>query len=182
MRLRLRFLTIAFFAVLCCIAIIESAIAQVATNTEKLENQVALVKLYTPVYPQMARIARVTGDVNIQVEVLPDGSVSSVQVISGSPLLKNAAMESAQKSTFKCQGCSRDGNSFSMTYTFGLREDIDCGVTKLRSPRCLYMWRCGAYRRNSPPRRIAVTQAGSQIKVLADAVCVETSSASSSKV
>jgi len=127
----------------------------------------------------MARVARVTGEVKLDVKLLPDGTVSSVTVLSGSPLLRNAASESAKRSLYECRNCGKEGTRLSLTYRFALRENIDCTVTKLRSVKCLYMWKCGAYRENYVQRPVSVTQSGTHVTVEADALCVETISAQS---
>ena len=49
-----------------------------------------------PFYPDMARTARVQGAVILTVTVSPAGDVSSVQVISGNPLLRKAAEENVK--------------------------------------------------------------------------------------
>ena len=153
------------------------ALAQVTNGGDTGGDQSLLVKVNPIAYPQMAKIARVTGDVRIRVKLLPDGRVYSVDVLSGSPLLKSAAFESAKRSIYECRNCSKEGATISLTYTFALREDIDCSVTKLRSAKCLYMWKCGGYRENYVHRPISVTQSGNHVTVQADALCVQTLSA-----
>ena len=46
-----------------------------------------------PAYPQAAAAARVQGQVTIQAEVDRDGSVASARVVSGPPLLRDAALD-----------------------------------------------------------------------------------------
>jgi TonB family protein len=135
---------------------------------------VALTKLTPPIYPPLARQARITGDVKIQVLIRKDGSVESAEVISGHPILKLAALESAQKSQFECRGCAEEKNAYSLTYAFELRDYGDCcntkpresevtqspgrisivapnlcfcdpgaELTKVRSAKCFYLWKCG---------------------------------------
>lgn len=179
MRLRPFPLGLEFCAALFVLMAVNCVKGQSDDNSASSEIGVALVKLYTPIYPEIARDARVTGDVNIQVEVRSDGSLSSVQVISGPPmngssLLKNAALESAQKSTFECHGCGQEAKTLSLTYTFNLREDIDCGFIRLRASKCLYLWKCG-YRDKYAPRPTTVTPSENHISVVADSVCVESS-------
>lgn len=110
--------------------------------------QAVLTKLVPPVFPALARQARITGDVKVQVLIRKDGSVESAEVISGHPMVKQAALESAQKSEFECRDCNDMGISSSLTYTFGLWDHGGCGdvvgVQPVRSPRCLYLWKCGA--------------------------------------
>jgi TonB family protein len=131
-------------------------------------------KLSPPVYPPLAKQARITGDVNLIVSVRQDGSIQSVVAASGHPLLKPAALTSAQQSLFDCRNCSQTATSFSMVYSFQLGPTVHCtapeqrypeviqsqqlvtvldqpigtcdqAITrqKVRSVRCLYLWRCG---------------------------------------
>jgi TonB family protein len=106
--------------------------------------------LYPPVYPPLARQARISGDLVLRVGVRPDGSVASAEVTSGHPMLKQAALESARKSTFVCQECKESATYYLITYTFGLRIDAGCtdGGTFVRAAKCLYLWKCGC--RDSP--------------------------------
>ena len=144
--------------------------AQNTNRSESSSSQVVLAKLFAPRYPQMARIARVTGEVEIRVEVRRDGSASSASVLSGHPLLRAAALESTNGSIFDCTRCGQDENELSVTYAFNLRES--CGVTTARvhAVKCLYLWKCGA-RKNYVERPTAVAQSGTHVTVLADPAC-----------
>src|SRR6266852_3765799 len=95
-------------ALVCLATLFEVAVAQAPDSAEASGNGVVLAKLYSPVYPPIARTARVTGEVTIQVRVRRDGSIFSTEVIKGHPLLKGAALESAQKSTFACRDCKEE--------------------------------------------------------------------------
>jgi TonB family protein len=100
----------------------ENVVAQDGTSATPPEAGVVLTKLYPPAYPPLARQARIVGDVRIRVRIRPDGSVASVEVISGHPILKGAVLDSAGKSTFECRGCSEPETLFSMTYGFTLPD------------------------------------------------------------
>jgi len=155
-------------------------IAQINNGGSHSEEQPVLATLAPPVYPQMARLARVTGDVTVQVELGSAGTILSANIMNGSPLLRKAVLDSAQKSTFYCSGCMNGKHVIVLTYTFNLREDIICGFTRLRSVRCLYLWKCG-YRDNYLPRPHAVARSGNHISVLADSACIQTSFAKVSR-
>src|SRR5204862_7984807 len=49
-----------------------------------------------PFYPHMARAARVQGAVFLNMTISPTGGISSVQTVSGSPLLRAAAEENVK--------------------------------------------------------------------------------------
>ncbi|HEY3971374.1 MAG TPA: energy transducer TonB [Candidatus Sulfotelmatobacter sp.] len=142
---------------------------------------VVMTRLFPPVYPPLARQARVVGDVRIQLTIGTDGSVESAEVVSGHPMLKQAALDSAQKSQFECRRCTDSGMSYSLTYTFGF---LDNGYRKVdqersvHSSKCLFLWKCGMRRstswlcpENRPP---AVTQSQGQVAILVSTTCVET--------
>lgn len=52
-----------------------------------------LVKLVPPVYPRLARNARITGTVVLEAIVTEEGKVAEIKVISGHPLLVQAAID-----------------------------------------------------------------------------------------
>jgi TonB family protein len=59
--------------------------------------------LYSPVpaYPPAAANAHVQGEVKVQANVDRQGNVASVRVISGPPLLREAALDAAQRWRFR---------------------------------------------------------------------------------
>src|SRR5580693_8711289 len=77
--------------------------AQNAGGGDSSQGEVVMTKLVAPVYPPLALQARIVGDVEVTVNVRPDGRIASVIQVSGYPLLKQAAMDSAQKSQFECR-------------------------------------------------------------------------------
>ena len=159
-------------------AIVDSAVAQQDVSSQA---RVSLIRAYPPVYSPIARAARVTGDVKLSVDVRPDASVSKVVVVSGHPLLSQAAIESAHKSTFECLNCKGEISSVDLTYTFRLRDDIDCSVRRLRSAKCFYLWKCGGWRNNGVARPVNVSQSQNQITIVADSECLESSSSDLAK-
>ena len=50
-----------------------------------------------PHYPELARQMRIWGDIRLLVTILPSGEVERVTVVSGHPLLQNAAREAVQQ-------------------------------------------------------------------------------------
>jgi hypothetical protein len=136
-----------------------------------------LVKLSPPVYPPLARTAEIGGAVVLELGIQKNGSIASFAVIRGHPLLVQAALDSAQHSQFECRGCSDEVTSYSLTYSFefvtGAPSDdgekkafeviqpgnwvriiagplhviADPDTPRVRSAKCLYVWRCGLRRR-----------------------------------
>lgn len=99
----------------------QDAPAQATASADAQQTGAVLVKLSPPVYPPLARQARIMGYVEVQVLIRQDGSVESAEVVSGHPILKIAAVESAQKSQFECRGCS-EPKSYALTYIFAMDD------------------------------------------------------------
>jgi TonB family protein len=159
------------YALILAVAGYSGAFAQSPT----LPNvDVTITRLSNPVYPILARAARVTGDVDLRLEIRADGSVASASVIRGHPLLDDAALQSAQQSRFECRECGNGTTPYSLTYSFQLlaspdwpcpetrsdrvlasqnhitvvaeprRMHIQFGSIRVRAARCLYLWHCGS--------------------------------------
>lgn len=142
------------------------------------------LNLSPPVYPPLARQARIAGDVVIQIGVRPDGSVASAEVISGHAMLKPAALESARKSTFPRQEGNERTTFYSLTYTFGFRDDpgADCtgaGGKFVRAAKCLYLRKCAW--RDASPIAYATGESPGHVIILAPSACVETMASSSAR-
>jgi hypothetical protein len=173
------------FSVLGMFALSHAAAQTSAQIAPLPKGQVVLSKLFSPRYPQLARVARVSGDVNIVVRIRLDGSVESAEVVSGHPLLKIAALDSAQLSTFECHECREALTAYSILYTFGFTTTQHCcqlqensaaeqgaqpqagttqsqnhitvlteplcicdpgaDIVRVRSLKCLFLWRCGKH-------------------------------------
>jgi TonB family protein len=158
-----------------------SALAQ--DTRQRVTSEVAIAKLSPPIYPPLALQARITGTVELNVTVRRDGRIESVAVVSGHPLLRDAAVASARSTEWECKGCEA-AITHRFEYKFEHGEPLPCtrwgtaangdvvydkpaahvtqsGDTittidspvpncdpaaelhKVRSPKCLYLWRCG---------------------------------------
>jgi TonB family protein len=107
--------------------------AQNAGGGDSSQGEVVMTKLVAPVYPPLALQARIVGDVEVTVNVRPDGRIASVIQVSGYPLLKQAAMDSAQKSQFECRKCTAPETSYQLVYTFQLDDFTGDGMTPCTS-------------------------------------------------
>jgi TonB family protein len=145
---------------------------------------VVVVKLVAPIYPPLARATHIVGDVDLKLSIRQDGSLESATVVSGHPLLRAAALDSAQQTQFECRKCSEPTTSYRLVYTFQIEGECECEpvvsrpktteldktypqitnttnrvtvtalvvcicdpaiqITKVRSLKCLYLWRCAA--------------------------------------
>ena len=153
-------------------AVLEKSSAQTTVSSDVPQNGIVIAKLSRPVYPTVARLAHIAGEVELMLGIRQDGSIDSAVIIRGTPVLQRAALESAQQSQFECRGCSEAVTSYSLTYTFQLRDkgcctapdvhsddvvqsqnhvtvvaDVLCycdspADRRTRSAKCLYLWRC----------------------------------------
>ena len=171
---------------LCCAFLVvvvftKISSAQEASHDKKGTVRIELVELTAPVYPPLARAARIMGDVEIKLSIRKDGSVASAEMISGHPMLTQAALESARKSKFLCSGCMEEANSYVLTYTFGLRNDGSCSLLpRKRSWNCLKLWNCGGGQYGQERREPVVGQSRDRVVVLADSMCLQTQYSTSS--
>jgi TonB family protein len=94
--------------------------AQTPETQMPSRGEVVLTKLSPLKYPPLARQTRIFGDVDVLVEVTKDGDVKSAVAVKGHPLLAPAAVDSAQKSQFKCKDCSEGESTLHVLYTFRL--------------------------------------------------------------
>lgn len=155
---------------------------QPSQSAESQGGTVVLTKLVPPMYPPLARQARISGDVKLRLIILPDGSVKSAEVLEGHPMLKQAALDSARRSQYECQQCGESGTLFLLTYTFGFFDDTRCGgvVTeqRVRAPQCGYLWKCGKRQITTWPEpshpASEVTQAPGHVTIIVSVVCLET--------
>jgi protein TonB len=56
-----------------------------------------LVRQVTPVYPPLARQARISGIVRLEAVISRSGLIESLQVMSGHPLLTQAALDAVRQ-------------------------------------------------------------------------------------
>jgi len=118
------------FASACTLSysVLEDSLAHASAQSDSAQSGIVLAKLSRPVYPLLARRTWVKGDVNLLLQIRRDGSVESAVIVSGLPLLQQAALESAQQSQFECRGCTEAVTPYSMVYTFQL-FGTDCHTT-----------------------------------------------------
>lgn len=158
-----------------------SVAAERQNGSETSKSQISLIEVFPPIYPPLARQARISGDVKIVVMVRKDGSVASAEIASGHPMLRQAALESARKTKFLCQNCTDETAAFTLSYSFGFRDDADasCGYRRFRAAGCLYLWKCSEPR--YVPHKQVIGESLDRVMVLAEPACVETDRNSSDR-
>jgi Gram-negative bacterial TonB protein C-terminal len=148
-------------------------VAQDVTPSAAPAPLLVISKLPPPVYPAIARAARVTGDVNLTVMLRRDGTIDAVHAISGPPMLRDHAEELARQTQFECGNCSAEPTSLPLTVRYAMApaasdhdpsyprvaqlngviiivtdqpvmiSDPAIDRTRVRSWKCFYLWRCG---------------------------------------
>jgi hypothetical protein len=88
------------------------------------KGEVILVTLSNPTFSPLARQANVEGEVIVGVTVRQDRSAEAT-VVSGHPLLKQAALDSAMQSRFECRACTAP-LCYTLVYTFKRTSDGSC--------------------------------------------------------
>lgn len=111
-------------ALLLCASV--HATAQDTKNPDSGPEEAVITKLFPLTYPPLARQTRITGNVELRLDVRPDGSVASAVAISGHPLLKQQALENAQHSQFACIDCGEEVRPYRLVYTFELGPASYC--------------------------------------------------------
>jgi TonB family protein len=136
---------------------------QTSAQVERFSGgQVVLSKLSPPIFPPLARAARVTGDVEIAVQIRQDGTVESAEVVKGHPLLKAAALDSARQSTFECHDCGDVPRLYSVLYTFGYTTTQHCCQPQAKSV---------AGEPGAEPQA-GITQSQNHITILSEPLCI----------
>jgi TonB family protein len=149
------------------------AAQQVSPGDSRAKGKTVMISAFKPSYPPLARQANITGEVELKLEIRKDGSMQSASVVSGHPMLAQAALNSARRSHFECRGCEDTVTAGSFTYSFQIAASPGwpCPVTggshvtqsgnhvtvtaepalvypyfsstPARSASCLYLWACG---------------------------------------
>jgi len=72
---------------------IAMSLSLTATNIPAQETSRKVISNPTPIYPDLAKKAHVTGVVKVQVVIAADGKIKDVKVIGGHPLLIDSVQE-----------------------------------------------------------------------------------------
>lgn len=119
------------------VALLLVAMESRAQNAPKLDAPhaaIVITKLSSPIYPPLAAQVRIAGDVELALDIRPDGSISSMRVVSGHPLLMEAALDSAKQSQFECRNCGEEIKAYRLVYSFQLGPTSYCTETADKKP------------------------------------------------
>jgi TonB family protein len=81
--------------------LVAAGYAQTPVRVSSLEAAKHLTSYVEPVYPPIARTARIQGQVIVDVTISETGSIQNVQLISGHPILASAALDAVRQWRYK---------------------------------------------------------------------------------
>jgi hypothetical protein len=119
-------LTTCFLAISLCYA----AFGQSPVSGGASQTGYSITKLPPPSYPPIALAAHVFGDVVLKIALRGDGTIDSVEALSGPPMLRQPAINSAKQTQFQCGGCNGSITSFRVTYRFELGPALYCDLAR----------------------------------------------------
>jgi protein TonB len=82
----------------------QSGPAALPANVNRVSSEVAqsnIASRVEPIYPPLARTARIQGSVVVQFEISIEGRVQNASVVNGNPLLTAAALDAIRQWTYK---------------------------------------------------------------------------------
>jgi TonB family protein len=99
----------------------------IASLTLNAQTRLSVASFVAPEYPPLAAVARITGDVTLDIALNENGTVASSRVVSGHPLLQAAAHENSLTWRFEASDGKKSGNeAFTLTYRFRLSDTVRC--------------------------------------------------------
>jgi TonB family protein len=96
-------------------------------HVEAADAQKHLAAHVDPVYPAIAKAARIQGEVEIAIVIDSDGKVASEKVVGGPPMLRQAALDAIRKwqfEPFEIRGAATSVST-TLTVTFSLEKQKD---------------------------------------------------------
>jgi hypothetical protein len=112
-------------------------LAQSLQPEDALQVGLVIAKLPPPSYPPMALAAHVWGNVELKLSLRRDGTVDSVEAVSGPPMLRQPALVSAKQTQFECGHCNEPLTTFRIVYKFELGETRYCSERDSSYPRVI---------------------------------------------
>jgi TonB family protein len=94
-----RWLAVTTLAV--CVSALCVSTPSLSAQQDQSESKRKMVTRITPNYPGLARTMNISGTVKLDAVVAPDGTVKSVSVAGGHPLLGQAAVDAIRRSKWE---------------------------------------------------------------------------------
>lgn len=106
---------------IACVSLIAAFASGMAAGPD-----IALSHIPDVLYPPIAQAARISGEIHVQVEVRPDGSVAWASILNPSArfaaFLAPRALDAARRARFTCRGCSEPLTSYRVIFVFHLAD------------------------------------------------------------
>ena len=90
-----------------------------------------LVSAELPMYPERARMARVAGTVKLSFEINSTGAVQNAEVVSGNPLLRDAALVNVRSWRFDSSGLRTSSTRYETEFIYKLGVQDKPGEPRL---------------------------------------------------
>jgi TonB family protein len=135
--------------------------AQSVAPSEKPQSGAVAVKIPSPIYPPVARAARIAGDVDVRFAIRQDGSIASAEVLSGHPLLRPTVLNSTENARFECRNCTEATTYYRLVYTFEIEGQCECETPESRS-----------LHEQASPTYPRITDAPNRLTVTAEILCI----------
>ncbi len=104
-------------------------------DIERLSEEVSkpeLIHKVEPVYPELAKRARVSGNVTLRITINGEGEVRDIRVVEGNPLLNGASVEAVQQWRYK--PAIQDGKPIPVTTTVTISFKVNAKPLILQQP------------------------------------------------
>ena len=89
-----------------------------------------LIRRIEPEYPEEARLTGIQGPVVLEVRIRPDGTVEQLRILSGEPVLANAAMMAVKQWQFKPRPVNGQPTAMQTTITLNFRLPSSGGASE----------------------------------------------------
>ena len=90
---------------------------QASSDAETPTPVTRLIRRVDPEYPEAAAAQRIEGPIVLDVQVLPDGTVGNIKILSGNPLLAEAAVKAVKQWQYEPFTAAGGGGSSQMQVT-----------------------------------------------------------------
>jgi protein TonB len=97
---KLRLIGLALLVSMICTMLTGTVSAQDRVRISDAEGKKAVVSRVEPAYPPMARQMKISGHVEVDVEVSPEGHVEKVEVLNGNAMLGGACVQAVKQWKF----------------------------------------------------------------------------------
>lgn len=103
------------------------------------QHKISVQTYEVPIYPPIANVAHISGDVRLALNVAADGTITNVKVVSGPLMLVQSAKDAIIKWRFHCDDCNY-GASFTHEFVLGYRLNHEKREQVLQFPNKMMLY------------------------------------------